>query len=168
MSYKISCLLFVKNMDSKLLLIQRNKSPNKGLWSPPGGKLEMKSGESPFECAKREAYEELKMKLHDHDLRMFGYISEKNYEGENHWLMFLFEIFMYLPKLPEEIDEGQFKFFTRDEINSLEIPSMDHELVWPFFDKRLEGFWGIRANFDKSSTKIKIEADPNSKNNRNF
>lgn len=168
MSYKISCLLFVKNMDSKLLLIQRNKSPNKGLWSPPGGKLEMKSGESPFECAKREAYEELKMKLHDHDLRMFGYISEKNYEGENHWLMFLFEIFMCLPKLPEEIDEGQFKFFTRDEINSLEIPSMDHELVWPFFDKRLEGFWGIRANFDKSSTKIKIEADPNSKNNRNF
>ena len=168
MSYKISCLLFVKNMDSKLLLIQRNKSPNKGLWSPPGGKLEMKSGESPFECAKREAYEELKMKLHDHDLRMFGYISEKNYEGENHWLMFLFEIFMCLQKLPEEIDEGQFKFFTRDEINSLEIPSMDHELVWPFFDKRLEGFWGIRANFDKSSTKIKIEADPNSKNNRNF
>ena len=155
-------------MDSKLLLIQRNKSPNKGLWSPPGGKLEMKSGESPFECAKREAYEELKMKLHDHDLRMFGYISEKNYEGENHWLMFLFEIFMCLPKLPEEIDEGQFKFFTRDEINSLEIPSMDHELVWPFFDKRLEGFWGIRANFDKSSTKIKIEADPNSKNNRNY
>ena len=168
MSYKISCLLFVKNMDSKLLLIQRNKSPNKGLWSPPGGKLEMKSGESPFECAKREAYEELKMKLHEHDLRMFGYISEKNYEGENHWLMFLFEIFICLPKLPEEIDEGQFKFFTRDEINSLEIPSMDHELVWPFFDKRLEGFWGIRANFDKSSTKIKIEADPNSKNNRNF
>ena len=168
MSYKISCLLFVKNMDSKLLLIQRNKSPNKGLWSPPGGKLEMRSGESPCECAKREAYEELKIKLHDHDLRMFGYISEKNYEGENHWLMFLFEIFMCLSKLPEEIDEGQFKFFTREEINSLEIPSMDHELVWPFFDKRLEGFWGIRANFDKSSTKIKIEADPNSKNNRNF
>lgn len=168
MSYKISCLLFVRDLDSRLLLMQRNKSPNKGLWSPPGGKLEMISGESPFECARREAYEELKLNLNDHDLHMFGYVSEKNYEGKNHWLMFLFEIFPRLTELPEEIDEGQFKFFIRDEINSLEIPSMDHELIWPFYDKRLEGFWGIRANFDKRCTKIKIEADPNSKNNRNF
>jgi len=55
MPFKISCLLFAKDLDSKLLLIKRNKSPNKGLWSPPGGKLEMESGESPFECARREA-----------------------------------------------------------------------------------------------------------------
>lgn len=48
MPFKISCLLFAKDLDSKLLLIKRNKSPNKGLWSPPGGKLEMDSGNLPL------------------------------------------------------------------------------------------------------------------------
>ena len=160
MPFKISCLLFAKNVDSKLLLIKRNKSPNKGLWSPPGGKLEMESGESPFECAKREAHEEMKLNLDDHDLHLFGYVSEKNYEGGNHWLMFLFEILPNLTMIPDEINEGQFKFFARNEIDTLEIPPSDHKLVWPIFDKRTEGFWGIRANFDNMSTKIKIEAEP--------
>jgi len=166
MPFKISCLLFAKDLDSKLLLIKRNKSPNKGLWSPPGGKLEMELGESPFECARREALEEMKLTLDDHDLHLFGYVSEKNYEGGSHWLMFLFEILPTLTKAPVEIDEGQFKFFARNEINKLDIPPTDHNLVWPFFDKRMEGFWGIRANFDNMSTKIKIEAEPKKKNNR--
>ncbi len=160
MPFKISCLLFAKDLDSKLLLIKRNKSPNKGLWSPPGGKLEMESGESPFECAKREAHEEMKLNLDDHDLHLFGYVSEKNYEGGNHWLMFLFEILPNLTMIPDEIKEGQFKFFDRNEIDTLEIPPSDHKLVWPIFDKRTEGFWGIRANFDNMNTKIKIEAEP--------
>tara|TARA_B100000035_G_scaffold194631_1_gene166154 strand:+ start:825 stop:1310 length:486 start_codon:yes stop_codon:yes gene_type:complete len=160
MSFKISCLLFAKDVDSKLLLIKRKKSPNKGLWSPPGGKLEMESGESPFECAKREAHEEMKLNLDDHDLHLFGYVSEKNYEGGNHWLMFLFEILPNLTTIPDEINEGHFKFFARNEIETLEIPPSDHKLVWPIFDKRTEGFWGIRANFDNMSTKIKIEAEP--------
>ena len=62
-------------------MLQRSKSPNKGFWSPPGGKLEMALGESPYECAKRESYEELGLELHDDDLNLFGYVSEKNYEG---------------------------------------------------------------------------------------
>jgi len=160
MSFNISCLLFAKDKDSRILMIQRSKSPNKGLWSPPGGKLEMILGESPYECAKRESYEELGLELHDDDLNLFGYVSEKNYEGGGHWLMFLFEIIPSLHALPEAINEGCFKFFSRPQIDSLRIPQTDHELVWPFYDKRDQGFWGIRANFDTQSTKIKIEAKP--------
>ena len=72
MPFKISCLLFAKDVDSKLLLIKRKKSPNKGLWSPPGGKLEMESGESPFECAKREAHEEMneQLRLKEQDIKL--------------------------------------------------------------------------------------------------
>ena len=165
MSFKISCLLFAKNRSSKLLLLQRNKSPNQGLWSPPGGKLEMTIGESPFECAKREAFEEISLKLDDHDLNLFGYVSEKNYEGGNHWLMFLFEIIPPLDFLPKQIKEGSFKFFSRSEIDSLNIPQTDHTLVWPFYDKRKDGVWGIRANFDSKGAKIKIEAEPLSRDN---
>ena len=120
----------------------------------------MALGESPYECAKRESYEELGLELHDDDLNLFGYVSEKNYEGGGHWLMFLFEIIPSLHALPEAINEGCFKFFSRSQIDSLRIPQSDHELVWPFYDKRDQGFWGIRANFDAQSTKIKIEAKP--------
>lgn len=39
-----------------VLLMCRNKNPNKGLWVAPGGKIE--SDESPFEGAVRELHEE--------------------------------------------------------------------------------------------------------------
>ncbi len=165
MQFKISCLLFIQDQTSRILLLQRKKSPNKGLWSPPGGKLEMSIGESPYECAKRETYEELGLEITDDDLRLFGYVSEKNYEGDSHWLMFLFEVLPCLEMLPVDISEGNFGFFNRTEINSLSVPPTDHRLVWPYYDRRKEGFWGINANFENKSPKIKIEAKPISGNN---
>ena len=90
MEFKISCLLFIRNQAEKILLLKRKKSPNLGLWSPPGGKLKMKIGESPFECAIREAREETGMILGCEDLSLFGYVSEKGYENSCNWLMFLF------------------------------------------------------------------------------
>jgi 8-oxo-dGTP diphosphatase len=120
----------------------------------------MSTGESPVECAIREAYEELGICLKDDDLNLFGYVSEKNYEGNGHWLMFLFDILPAINEIPKEINEGHFRFFNRSAIDKLEIPSTDFELVWPFYDKRKEGFWGVRANFGSKSTKIKVEARP--------
>ena len=158
--FKISCLIFITNKKGDNLLIKRNKSPNKNCWSPIGGKLDMHLGESPYECAKRESYEEIGLGLEDEDLNLFGYVSEKNYEGGGHWLMFLFEIIPPISTLPKTISEGTFKFFSRPEIDSLNIPQTDHELVWPYFDKRKLGFWGIRANFESENPKIKIEAKP--------
>lgn len=136
-----------------------------GLWSPPGGKLEMSLGESPFECARREAFEEIGLELEDKALHLFGYVSEKSYEGGNHWLMFLFEIIPPLLSVPKDINEGRFRFFSRTEIKSLQIPHTDHKLVWPIYDKRKLGFWGIRADFASQTTTIKIEAMPISENN---
>ena len=75
----------------RLLLIQRTKAPNLGCWSPIGGKLEMGVGESPFECAVRETFEETGVHVATEDLHLFGMISEKGYEGQSHWLMFLFD-----------------------------------------------------------------------------
>ena len=77
MEFKISCLLFIRNHAEKILLLKRKKSPNQGLWSPPGGKLNMNIGESPYECAVREAKEETGMTLNNDDLSLFGYVSEK-------------------------------------------------------------------------------------------
>lgn len=106
----------------------------------------MAGGESPFECAVRETAEETGLTVGERDLHLFGYVSEKNYEGEKHWLMFLFHCRKPLESLPEDIEEGRFGFFTRDEIRHLPIPETDDRLVWDLFDQHSEGFCGIRAD----------------------
>ena len=152
--------MFIKDKSNRLLLIKRRKKPNQGLWSPPGGKLEMSLGESPIECARREASEETGMSLKDDDLKLFGYVSEKNYSGDTHWLMFLVECKKRLAGTPPSINEGTFQFFRRKEIDTLSIPPSDHYLVWPFYDKRSLGFWGLRADCSVSPPDLKIEVAP--------
>ena len=152
--FKISTLIFVTNQRSEYLLIQRRKSPNKGCWSPIGGKLEISIGESPYECARRETKEEIDLELQDSDLHCFGYISEKSFEDSGHWLMFLFKCKRPIKQLPSTISEGSFGFFTRSEIDQLKIPASDRKLVWPYFDQYSDGFVGLRAN---CSSKNKLD-----------
>ena len=146
MDFKISVLIFVRDEAGKLLLIERKKEPNKGAWSPIGGKLEMALGESPFECAMREAKEEIGIELEEKDLHLFAMISEKAYEGSGHWLMFLFDCKKRIAALPKEIDEGRFRFFTRGEIDSIKIPETDKKFLWHFWDNNREGFTALRAD----------------------
>lgn len=47
---------FKENVDPSYLLVKRGKEPNKGMWSLPGGKIEI--GESSLHAAKRELREE--------------------------------------------------------------------------------------------------------------
>ncbi len=128
------------------MLIQRRKAPNLGCWSPIGGKLEMAQGESPFECAVREVGEEIGVACTAGDLHLWGYISEKSYEGSGHWLMFLFDCHRLLEALPEHIDEGRFAFFSRGDIEALKIPETDRTLLWPHYDRFRTGFVGLRAD----------------------
>jgi 8-oxo-dGTP diphosphatase len=139
-------------------MLKRKRSPNIGKWSPPGGKLNMEDGESPFECAIREAREETGMLLSETDLHLFGYVSEKCYENSGHWLMFLFDCKKEIQKLPASFDEGFFEFFDEKSIKDLDIPESDHDLVWPYYFKRGERFWGLRAEWIDGKVKIKIEA----------
>lgn len=146
--FKISTLVFVQNTVNQHLLIKRSKSPNKGCWSPIGGKLDQEMGESPYECARRETFEEIELQLSDGDLHCFGYISEKSYEGTGHWLMFLFNCLVPMDRLPTGIDEGYFQFFDREAIDQLDTPESDRRLLWPYYDNYKKGFIGLRANCD--------------------
>ncbi|RKN86577.1 NUDIX hydrolase [Paenibacillus ginsengarvi] len=53
-------LLFIRQ-GSKLLMLNRDKAPAKGLWNGVGGKLE--AGEAPLEGVLREAFEETEIRL---------------------------------------------------------------------------------------------------------
>lgn len=144
--FKVSVLVFLRNSENQLLLLERTKAPNKGLWSPIGGKLHMPEGESPFECAVRETQEEAGLQISHEDLHLFAMISEKAYEDANHWLLFLFNCKKTIDNLPEDISEGRFAFFSREKIDALNIPEMDKSGLWPIYDQYRDQMVVMRAD----------------------
>jgi ADP-ribose pyrophosphatase YjhB (NUDIX family) len=102
--------------------MQRTRSPNQGLWSPPGGKLHQAVGESPHACAAREAEEELGINAHPPNLTSEESSVKKDTKGEHHWMMFLFEYTKRLHTLPPEHPEGHFRFFPMKYFENLNIP----------------------------------------------
>lgn len=146
LGYKIAVLVFLENQAGEHLLMLRAKPPNLGVWSPIGGKLEMAIGESPFECAVRETHEEVGARIAAADLHLFAIIAEKAYEGQSHWLLFLFRCKVPLPALPPDIAEGKFAFFTREAIQTLPIPETDRTALWPIYDRYRDGFVMLKAD----------------------
>ncbi|MBL9137571.1 MAG: NUDIX domain-containing protein [Verrucomicrobiales bacterium] len=143
--HKISTLLYVFDVEDRVLLLQRHREPNRGLWSPPGGKLMTAMGESPYACAQREAAEEMGLDVPLSHLHLTGLISEAGYQGTAHWLMFLFEIRQRLDRTPPDIEEGRFRLFHREEVAALPIPATDRERIWPWFWEHRGGFFSAHC-----------------------
>ena len=144
--YKIATLLYCFNERDEVLLLERAKQPNRGFWSPCGGKLHTDTGESPYACACREAQEELGLSIQPSDLHLNGLVSEHGYEGQAHWLMFLFEIKTRLKTLPPPHREGKFQFFTAHELTRLNLPQTDREQIWPLFWRHHGGFFAAHCH----------------------
>ncbi|MCH2145560.1 MAG: NUDIX domain-containing protein [Phycisphaerales bacterium] len=142
--YRIAVLCYLKDASGRVLLLHRRKEPNAGLYSPIGGKLEVSTGEGPHACAIREIEEEAGIRLDAGDIRMFGIVSEASYERETHWLIFLFEVTR--PIEHDEIehmtfDEGVLEWVEPDDVESLNIPETDRQVMWPNVRKHHGGFF---------------------------
>jgi len=146
LAHKIAVLVFLENEAGEHLLLLRAKPPNLGIWSPIGGKLETALGESPFECAVRETFEETGIALSSDELHLFAMIAEKAYEGQTHWLMFLFRCKRPVLALPPAMAEGRFGFFSRAAIDTLPIPETDRTALWPIYDRYRDRFVALRAD----------------------
>ena len=144
--YKVATLLYCFNEQDEVLLLERAQEPNLGFWSPCGGKLHTDIGESPYACACREAKEELGIKLSASDLHLAGLVSEHGYQGQNQWLMFLFEVTKKLKSLPPVHREGRFGFFAREALPGLRIPQTDLERIWPWFWEFRGGFFAAHCH----------------------
>ena len=164
--YKISTLLYCFNERDEVLLLERRKEPNLGLWSPCGGKLKIEIGESPYACACREAEEEIGLRILPADLHLTGIVSEHGYLGQSHWLMFLFEVKRKLAKLPPSHNEGRFEFFSADALNKLSLPQTDREQIWPLFWRHRGLFFAAHCHCHadsrndwtlEESSKIKVQ-----------
>jgi 8-oxo-dGTP diphosphatase len=150
--YQIATLLYCFNERDEALLLERAQEPNLGLWSPCGGKLHTAEGESPYACACREAEEELGLVIAPADLHLAGLVSEHGYQGQSHWLMFLFEVKRKLTHLPPPHREGRFEFFPRAQIETLGLPRTDRERLWPWFWQFRGGFFAAHCHCHADGT----------------
>ena len=156
--HKITTLIVMFNRRSELLLLHRRKKPNRRLWSPIGGKLHSEEGESPYECAVREIGEETGLKVRAKDLHLSGLVAEHGYEGDHHWLMFVFECKKCLTRLPQRHREGKFEFVPIRKLAKLNIPHTDRQIIWPLFQKYRGGFFSVKIECERGrKLKWKLE-----------
>jgi len=139
--YTIAVLCYLFDADGRVLLLRRDRPPNHSRHSPIGGKLEQHLGESPVDCALREIQEEAGLTLTHDQLHLTGMVSETAHEGENHWLMFLYEVTQPVDIEPGPIDEGVLEWHDPADLESLNLPQTDREAIWPLFWKHRGGFF---------------------------
>jgi 8-oxo-dGTP diphosphatase len=144
--YKIAALCYLFDDQGRLLLLHRAKYPNKDLYSPIGGKLDMEQGESPAACALREIWEEAEIRVDPADLHLAGLVSECGFNNETHWLMFLYEVTRPVKVTRTEFEEGRLEWHEPDRVPELNIPETDRRVIWPLFLKHRGGFFHVHID----------------------
>jgi ADP-ribose pyrophosphatase YjhB (NUDIX family) len=72
--------------DDRFLLVERGQEPNRGVWTLPGGKVEW--GESVLEAAKRELWEECRLKAESYIfLDYFEFLDREAYSLRFHYVV---------------------------------------------------------------------------------
>lgn len=147
--YRVAVLCYVWDERGRLLMLHRRKLPNVDMHSPIGGKLEVTIGESPHECALREIREEAGLELEQGAVRLFGIVSERAYQNEAHWLIFLFETTR--PVRAElvtavDFDEGRLHWVEPERVESLRIPETDRAVMWPNALRHRGGFFMVEID----------------------
>jgi len=133
--YRIACLCDLRDSQGRILLLRRLKAPNLGLCSPIGGKLDVASGESPAQCARREILEEAGIDVAPERLHLIGLVSEAAFEGKGHWLMFVYRVLGSVEVPPHDMREGRLDWFTDAEVDHLPLPETDRRIIWPLIKK---------------------------------
>lgn len=147
--YKIAVLCYLYDDQGHVLMLHRNKQPNAGMYSPIGGKLEVTRGEGPHECAVREIYEEAGLRLEIDMLRLTGIVSERAYEGQTHWLIFLFEVLRPIRRnevVAMHFDEGKLEWVDIEKVHELAIPETDQKFMWPLVKSHRGGFFMVHID----------------------
>lgn len=159
--YKIAVLCDLRDANGRVLLIHRAKEPNKGLYSPIGGKLETAAGESPAQAARREIHEEAGIDVPIERLRLRLLVSEQAYLGETHWLMFVYRVTDAVEVKERDIPEGRLVWKTLEELPNLPMPETDAKYIWPALHDHENGFAALHIDCRESPIRSALEqSDP--------
>src|SRR5262245_56720544 len=145
--YRLACLCDLRDSRGRILLLRRNKEPNKGLCSPIGGKLDMAVGESPARCAQREIREEAGLAVTIQRLHLMGLISEAAYEGRVHWLLVYYRVLGAVDVAAHDRREWRLDWFEPAAIDSLPLPETDRRIIWPLVRRHEPQRPGDRPGF---------------------
>jgi len=145
--YRLACLCDLRDERGHVLLIRRKKSPNLGLCSPIGGKLDLHTGESPAQCAQREIREEAGLDIPIERLHLLGLISEAAYEGRGHWLLFYYRVLGPVRVEARDMPEGRLDWFEERDLESLPLPDTDRRIIWPLVRRYESAGSGGRPGF---------------------
>jgi 8-oxo-dGTP diphosphatase len=116
----------------RVALLHRAKEPNRGLWSPPGGKLE--PGESPLDGALRELAEETGLVGRRARLRVV--VSELDAVKDEAWLMFVFLVEVDDDTLGGDAREGPVAWVALADVPALAAPPADGQILAAALDER--------------------------------
>jgi len=155
--YKIAVLCDLRDDAGRVLLIHRAKHPNKDMYSPIGGKLDVETGESPAQCARREIWEEAGVDVPVDRLRLVGVISERAYQNETHWLMFLYRVIGAVEVEEREINEGRLEWRTVEDFDRLPMPETDRRALWPLIHDQDGRFFALHIDCSEDPMKWVVE-----------
>jgi len=151
--HRIAVLCYLYDEQGHILLLHRRQNPNLGMYSPIGGKLETTTGEGPHDCAVREIREETGIIVDTGELQLLGIVSERAYQGEGHWLIFLFEVTHPIRRDAvkwSEFEEGLLEWKRLEEVPDLPIPRTDRDVMWPLVQSHRGGFFTVHIDWSET------------------
>ncbi len=121
--------------------IKKKNDMNKDKWLGVGGKLE--DGESPFDCARREIYEECGIRVRDLSYRgIITFVSDL-YGTE---YMHLFTANEFDGEIDYDCDEGKLEWVKKEKIQELPIWEGD-KIFFELIDKE-ERFFSLKLCYE--------------------
>ena len=151
---KHTTVCYIEN-EGKYLLIHRVKKKNdenEGKWIGIGGKLE--PGESPFDCVRREVYEETGLKLDSPRYRGFITFVSDVFGTE---YMHLFTAKTFDGVLNTECSEGVLEWINKSDLDK--IPMWEGDKIFLDLLETEERFFSLKFNYqgdDLVSYKVDI------------
>ena len=89
------------------------------------------------------------MQLATNEVRLSGMLAETAYEGETHWLIFLYEVTRAIDHdeiASMEMDEGTLEWVPVEDVASFDIPDTDKSIIWPLVLKHRGGFFAVHID----------------------
>lgn len=134
-----------------VLLLRRERPPQQGRWSAPGGKMHL--GESPDDCVIREIHEETGLTIVRPDLRAIVTVYDAAWPI--HWLLFIYRAERFSGVL-RPCDEGELRWIPLAELPGYPRPEADLQ-HWPHILSADPTVWRGKFVYDTPETLVSVD-----------